>query len=128
MRLLTIPLALCLGSLLAFACVAEPEDGLEPDLELRAGRVAASQECNDDSDCDPGSVCEPSGPGCGKNACVKGCHEDYDCDPGEACTVVTCITCPCPGYCEPTGPVPCTSDADCGAGTVCELEGPIPIV
>lgn len=129
MRTLTIPFVLFVASLLAFACATEPDDGLEPEHEARMaaaaiGPDADTLECEDDSDCDPGSVCEPSGPSCGKNQCVQGCHENHDCAPGQTCTAVTCVTCPCPGYCEPAGPVPCTSDADCGPGTVCELEGP----
>ncbi len=122
MRMLTISLALSLGSLLAFACDSGVEDpGSE--LELRKGPAAAA-ECKDDSDCNPGEVCEPSGPGCGANACVPGCHEDADCSPGQDCTIVECITCPCPGYCESNGPVQCKDDDDCGPGTVCEPEGP----
>lgn len=127
MRIPTIALALSIGSILAFAC-AEQGDDLGPDIEERSAISPAASlyesKCNDDSDCYPGSVCEPSGPGCGVNTCVPGCHDDYDCSTGSSCTIVTCVTCPCPGYCESTGPVPCTDDSDCGPGTVCELEGP----
>jgi hypothetical protein len=125
MRLLTISLALSIGSVLAFACIAEPDDDLESDQELRLGNAdGGSDECKNDGDCAPGTVCEPSGPGCGANECVEGCHDDWDCESGESCTTVNCVTCPCPGYCEATGPKSCTSDDDCDPGTVCELEGP----
>ncbi len=124
MRTLTFSFVLALFPLLGVGCDSEPE--ASPDLELRNGLSGSSAEakCQDDSDCGPGTVCEPSGLNCDVNTCVPGCHNDYDCNPGEGCTIVECITCPCPGYCESTGPVACKTDEDCGPGTVCEPEGP----
>ena len=80
--------------------------------------------CTTDADCGPGQVCELDGPGCFEpKVCVDGCHADSDCGAGEACNQVVCVTCPCPGICEPA-PTGCTTNADCGPGQVCELDGP----
>jgi Cys-rich repeat protein len=82
--------------------------------------VAGADECSDDSDCASGSVCELS-TGCeAPSTCVPGCHDASQCGAGESCRTVECFTCPCPGICE-AGPSACSSDADCGAGFVCEL-------
>lgn len=82
--------------------------------------VAGADECADDSDCTPGSVCELS-TGCeAPSTCVPGCHDASQCGPGESCRSVECFTCPCPGSCEPASNG-CSSDTDCDAGSVCEL-------
>ena len=53
--------------------------------------------CKDDSDCKEGYVCD----GCSSDAlsCVPGCRAGTVCASGEKCQEVTCVTCPCPGYC-----------------------------
>ncbi len=88
----------------------------EPDVDA---------DCSDDDDCGAGSVCEPSGPLCGPdNTCVPGCHGDDQCADNEFCQQLNCLTCPCPGQCEPVPDPGCADDYDCAPGTVCEPEGP----
>ncbi|MEM7155105.1 MAG: hypothetical protein AAF799_19820 [Myxococcota bacterium] len=126
MRFLTIPLALSMAFGIAVGCDLgeEPTD----DLSYRKLSAAAEQKapCEDDTDCNDGTVCEPSGPLCNvnKSSCVPGCHEDADCGSGEFCEQVDCVTCPCPGSCQPEGGDGCEDDDDCGQGTVCEPGGP----
>ncbi len=81
-------------------------------------------ECRSDLDCPAGEVCELGGAGCATPLCVPGCHDDGQCVAGEVCRRVACVTCPCPGLCEPGPPDPeCRSDADCPSGEVCDLGG-----
>jgi hypothetical protein len=82
--------------------------------------TAGAGECTDDSDCAAGSVCELSTGCTGPSACVRGCHDGSQCGAGESCRTRECITCPCPGSCEPAQSA-CNSDADCDKGFVCEL-------
>ncbi len=89
-------------------------------LALGSWFTACEPECESDSDCPGGTVCELS-TGCqSPSQCVSGCREDSQCGPGEFCNQVQCITCPCPGICEPHDES-CETDADCPSGEVCEL-------
>jgi Cys-rich repeat protein len=82
--------------------------------------AACESECGSDSDCPGGEVCE-LGAGCqSPPRCVPGCRDDSQCGPGELCNQVQCITCPCPGICEPREES-CETDTDCAFGEVCEL-------
>jgi len=108
--------------------VACTSTAVVPDEVEAAAREAGlappvSTACATDADCGKGSVCEPAGPGCDSadNACVPGCRTDANCAADEACTVVTCVTCPCPGRCEVKTTTGCTNDDECAAGMVCEL-------
>lgn len=82
--------------------------------------VGGPPPCEGDGDCGAGSVCELSTSCEAPSQCVPGCHEDSQCGAGERCRIVQCVTCPCPGFCEPH-PGACGSDSECGAGSVCEL-------
>jgi hypothetical protein len=58
--------------------------------------------CSEDSDCEPGYVCEALGYDCGDGmGCVPGCRDSKDCGPFEVCMPVDCFTCPCADVCEP---------------------------
>jgi hypothetical protein len=84
------------------------------------GMCVPSDACSVDDECPAGSVCELSTGCSAPSACVPGCHDDSQCGGGQSCNIVQCITCPCPGTCEPS-PSQCESDADCSKGNVCEL-------
>ena len=73
--------------------------------------------CKLDSDCGAGQVCS----GCGTRSCTTGCHDSSQCKSGDTCILPSCPTlCGCVGQCA-TNTSTCTSDRDCGRGTVCEF-------
>ncbi len=86
-----------------------------------------SGDCESDSDCAAGTVCEPKGPDCSTEmSCVSGCHQDSDCNQGLVCQQVACFTCPCPGQCVEDSELAqegeaCGADIDtqCAEGLYC---------
>jgi len=83
--------------------------------------------CSSDSTCVPGLVCAP-GPDGGASSCVVGCRgagSNDTCPSGSECNVVDGGVGVCLGLVESeagtSGPEPCTGDAQCGPGLVCDL-------
>lgn len=75
--------------------------------------------CKEDADCPAGTICDEDEL-CGRS-CVPGCRDDADCGKDRYCSVPSpaCDACGC-NTPRCVGPDACTTDADCGAGQVCE--------
>jgi hypothetical protein len=84
--------------------------------------LVGCDECDTDTDCQAGQVCEsvPVPDQGNDNQCVTGCHDDSQCGVGQRCEPVVCVTAPCPGQCV-GATNECRGDADCASGSVCEL-------
>lgn len=75
---------------------------VQGDVQARID-VAVGCECEVDSDCPAGNVCED-------HRCVPPCQTDADCPTGEICN---------DGHCIPEPGDPCVEDPDCPAPLVC---------